>query len=250
MTNEKETTVGARRSEVPLTYKRVLVVTAHPDDPEFLFGATVAKLVREGAEVSYVICSNGSNGSKDPTTPDEEIIATRYAEQRAAATVLGVREVVFLGLSDGRLAPTYDLRRAIAREIRRVKPDLVLSHFPHRVLAIPVEASHPDHIAAGEATFSAILPDAANSRAVPELLQEGLEPHRVKEIWVPGYERTNYFVDATPFLEKKMEAILCHRSQLDSMESTAPPAWVYEWMRWSGARNDCEYAEEFERIKV
>src|SRR5258708_40326211 len=106
---------GTEKS-VARTYKRVLVAIAHPDDPEFLFGATIAKLVAEGAEVYYLVCSDGSNGSKDPVIPDEEIVRTRYAEQRAAAAVLGVSEVIFLGFSDGRLAPTPELRQAIARQ--------------------------------------------------------------------------------------------------------------------------------------
>lgn len=231
-------------------FERALVVVAHPDDPEFLFGATVARLVREGTEVCYLICSDGVNGSKDPTTPNEVVAATRYNEQRAAAASLGVSEVTFLGFSDGRLTPSFELRSSIARQIRRIRPELVITHFPRRVLEIPMEASHPDHTAVGEATLCASYPDAANYRALPELLREDLQPHRVKEIWMPGYERANHFVDATPYLQKKIEAILCHKSQMPDPESTAPPAWVCEWMKWAGAKKGYEYAEEFTRIKV
>lgn len=240
----------AQQAEMEFDYKRVMVVVAHPDDPEFLFGATVAKLVAGGAEVCYLICSDGSKGSRNASLTAEEVSATRYAEQRAAASALGVAKVLFLGMPDGQLAPTYELRLAIAREIRRARPEVVLTHFPRRVLEIPMEASHPDHTAVGEATLSAILPDASNARTLPELSQDGLEPHKVKEVWMPGYEQPNFYVDATPYLEKKAQAILCHRSQMESARPNEVPAWVDGFMRWSGSKYGCEYAEEFKRIKI
>src|SRR5262249_52002123 len=144
-----------------------------------------------------------------------QITSTRYEEQRKAAELLGVNHVVCLGFPDGLLAPTGGLRMAIAREIRRHKPELVLTHYPSRVLGIPIEASHPDHLAAGEATLSAVSPDAGNIRAYPHLLEEGLQPHRVNEVWVSGHESSNHFIDASPFLDLKIQAILCHRSQFD-----------------------------------
>lgn len=226
--------------------KRALVVVAHPDDPEFLFGAAVAKLVADGTEVTYVICSDGANGSRDPATPPDEVAAIRCAEQNAAAQVLGVSEVVFLGFPDGRLEASHELRLAIARAIRRFRPELVIAHYPHRVLDIPIEASHPDHLAAGEATLAAIFPDAGNARAFPELQREGLAPFRVKEIWLAGNEGANHGVDATPYVERKIQAICCHKSQVGA---TAPP-WVYEWMKRSGARIGYEYGEEYKRIQL
>ena len=121
-------------------YDRVLVVAAHPDDPEFAFGASVAQLTAGGADVWYVICTDGSQGGEDPSVPDAELTAVRYAEQRAAAEVLGVRDVVFLGFRDGHLAADVELRKAITREIRRFKPDLVLTHSPTRVLSVGIGA--------------------------------------------------------------------------------------------------------------
>jgi LmbE family N-acetylglucosaminyl deacetylase len=222
-----------------------LVVTAHPDDAEFHFGATIAMLVASGADVSYLVCSDGAQSGPDDA-PDEQIAATRAAEQRAAAAVLGVGTVAFLGLRDGRLTPTLDLRRAIAAQVRRQRPDLVLTHYPRRVLDIPIEASHPDHIAVGEATLAALYPDAENARAFPDLLLAGLTPHRVREIWVPGYEKPNHYVDATAFVDKKMAAVACHRSQLTG----GPPEWLYHWMREAGRRPGYEYAEHYRRIQV
>jgi LmbE family N-acetylglucosaminyl deacetylase len=233
-------------------FEKVMVVAAHPDDPEFGFGATVAKLASEGASVTYVVCTDGSQGGEDPSVPDEELTAIRYAEQRAAAEVLGVREVVFLGFRDGHLAPNVELRRAISREIRRYRPELVLTHTPLRALDIPIGASHPDHLAVGEATLAAVYPDARNPRAYPELLQEGLEAHKVKEVWLPGFEGSNHFVDASGVIDKKIEAILCHRSQFQKpgIEPDAPGKWIKERMRQAGERAGFEYAEAFKRLET
>jgi len=229
-----------------VTTQRVLVVTAHPDDPEFHFGATIASLVSDGAAVSYVICSDGVQGGGDLTITDVQVAAIRSAEQRAAATVLGVREVTFLGCRDGQLAPTVGLRRMITSQLRRQRPSLVLTHYPRRVLDIPVEASHPDHVAVGEATLAALYPDVGNPRAFPELLSEGLAAHHVDEVWMPGYEHPNHYVDATPYLDRKIQAILCHRSQL----ADGAPEWVYGWMREAGRKPGYEYAEHFLRIVI
>jgi len=233
-------------------YERVLVVTAHPDDPEFGFGASIARLAGDGADVFYVICSDGCQGGEDPSVPDAQLSATRYAEQRAAAEVLGVKDVVFLGFRDGYLAPTVELRKAIAREIRRFKPDLVLTHMPVRSVGIGIGASHPDHLAVGEATMSAVYPDARNPRAYPELLDEGLEAHKVKEVWLPGFDNPDHFVDATDLVDRKIEAILCHRSQFEKpgMDADAPGKWIRERMRQTGEKAGFEYAEAFKKIQT
>jgi LmbE family N-acetylglucosaminyl deacetylase len=232
------------------TPRRALVVAAHPDDAEFLFGATIASLVDGGGEVGYAVCSDGANGSRDPTIPRDELAARRCDEQRRAAEALGVHDVAFLGFPDGLLAPTPALRAAIARQIRRFRPDLVITHFPRRVLEIPIEASHPDHIAVGEATLAAIFPDAANPRAHPELLAEGLAPHRVKEVWIPGYERNGHYVDATGFMERKIQAICCHASQVGGPDPRESLSWLYDWMRRTGREPGYAYAESYQRIPL
>jgi LmbE family N-acetylglucosaminyl deacetylase len=233
-------------------FERVLVVAAHPDDPEFGFGASVAKLAGDGADVFYVICTDGSQGGEDPSVPDADLIATRYQEQRAAAEVLGVKDVVFLGFRDGHLSPSVELRKAITREIRRFKPELVLTHTPVRVLGTGIGASHPDHLAVGEATLSAVYPDARNPRAYPELLEEGLEAHRVKEVWLPGFEQPDLFVDATELIDRKIEAILCHRSQFEKpgMDADGPGKWIRDRMRQVGERAGFEYAEGFKKLQT
>jgi LmbE family N-acetylglucosaminyl deacetylase len=233
-------------------YERALVVAAHPDDPEFGFGATVAKLARDGVEVSYVICTDGSQGGEDPDLPDEELTAVRYEEQRAAADLLGVRDVVFLGFRDGSLYPDLEVRRCITREIRRHRPDVVMTHYPVRATGVRIGASHPDHIAVGEATMAAVYPDSRNPRAFPELLREGFQPHTVKEVWLPGFEDPDHFVDATGLVELKLQAIMRHKSQFQKERPTDwdPEKWIRERMREQGEKAGYEYAEAFKRLEV
>ncbi|MEV6595772.1 PIG-L deacetylase family protein [Actinoplanes sp. NPDC051346] len=234
---------------LPRRFHEVLVIAAHPDDAEFSFGATVARLVDEGARVTYVVVTDGSQGGEDPTEPAEDLAARRYAEQREAARVLGVTDVVFLGFPDGLLADTPELRLALTRQIRRHRPDLVLTHQPLRSLQFPIGASHPDHLAVGHSALSAVYPDARNPRAFPELLAEGLAAHRVAEVWVPGHEHTDLLVDVDRTVERKVAAILTHRSQfLGSSDPRADVQWVVDRMRGNGKALGCDYAEAYKRI--
>ncbi|MGH7776489.1 MAG: PIG-L deacetylase family protein [Candidatus Dormibacterales bacterium] len=233
-------------------FERVLVVSAHPDDPEFGFGATVARLSAEGAEVTYVICTDGSQGGEDPSVPDEELIAIRQREQHEAARLLGVQDVVFLGHRDGSLSPDLGLRRDIVKEIRRHRPDLVLTHSPLRSLAAGIGASHPDHVAVGEATLAACYPDSRNPRAFRDLLAEGLEPHRVREVWLPGYDGADHFVDVSTTLDKKIAAIRAHESQVSKpgQEPSEFERWVRDRARQFGEKGGFEYAEAFRRLEI
>jgi LmbE family N-acetylglucosaminyl deacetylase len=233
----------------PAKLERVLVVSAHPDDPEFGFGGTVAKLASEGVEVRYVICTDGSQGGEDPEVPDAELTARRYEEQRAAATVLGVKDVVFLGFKDGHLEPNLELRLAITREIRRFKPDAVFTHSPLRNLGIGIGAAHPDHLAVGGAAFAAVYPDARNPRAFRELLAEGLEAHKVKEIWVGAWSDGDHFVDVTGFVDLKIESLRQHRSQVAKPgQEWEFEKFIRERMADAGKKAGVEAAEGFRRI--
>lgn len=230
---------------------RALVVVAHPDDPDFMFGATVAMLVSDDVHVEYVICTDGQMGSSNDDIPSTSLSAIRRSEQKAAAQVLGVRAVTFLGLMDGTLSPDITLRREITRHIRRMEPDLVVTHFPRRALQVPIEASHPDHVAVGEATLAAVYPDAGNSRTYPDLTNPtGGVSHPVLEVWLPGYEQANYWVDANPYLDKKAAAILCHRSQLAPAGAEVVPKWVENWMREEGRQPGYDFAESFVRLRL
>lgn len=233
--------------------ERVLVVSAHPDDPEFGFGGAVAKLTSEGTEVIYVICTDGSQGGEDPEVPDADLTATRYEEQRAAAGVLGVKDVVFLGFKDGHLAPDLDLRRAITEQIRLFKPDAVFTHSPIRNLSIGIGASHPDHTAVGEAALSAVYPDARNPRAFRDLLSEGLTAHKVKEVWLGAWTDGDHVVDVTPYVDKVIQALRCHRSQFEKPDRD--PDWDFEkFLRERlaevGKPHGYEYAQRFRRIET
>ena len=158
--------------------QRALVISAHPDDVDFGAAGTVATWTDAGVEVAYCIVTDGDAGGFDPSVPRAEIPGIRRAEQTAAAKEVGVTDLAFLGYPDGRLVTSLELRRDLSREIRRVRPERVLCPSPERNWQ-RIFASHPDHLAAGEASMGAVYPDARNPFAHPELLQEGYEPWSV-----------------------------------------------------------------------
>ena len=197
---------------------RVLVVTAHPDDVDFGAAGSIATWVSQGIEVSYCIVTNGDAGGFDPSVPRADIAGIRQAEQRAAAAAVGVTDVTFLGYPDGALYVTHELRRDISREIRRVRPQRVVSQSPERNFE-RIYASHPDHLVAGEATFCAVYPDARNPYAHVSLAQEGLDAWTVDEVWImAGSTGATAFVDITEAIDKKVDALRCHASQVEHFE--------------------------------
>jgi LmbE family N-acetylglucosaminyl deacetylase len=241
---------NSNNSKLP-KFKRVMVVSAHPDDPDIGAGGSVARMADDGAEVVYVVVTDGSQGGEDPKQKDSELVAIREKEQRAAAKVLGVKKVEFLGYKDGHVMPDLKLRRDIVRMIRKYKPELVITHLPGRVLDQPMGGSHPDHLAVGEATLAAVYPDSRNPRAFRSLLKEGLNAHEVKEVWIPFWTSGDYVVDITKTLERKIQAMLKHKSQV------AKPGRVWEVEKWLrkrhrevGKRGGYRYAESFKRITV
>jgi LmbE family N-acetylglucosaminyl deacetylase len=196
---------------------RVLVVTAHPDDVDFGAGGTVATLVAGGAQVTYCICTDGDAGGFDPQVPRSQIPGIRRAEQIGAAAAVGVTDVRFLGYLDGRLTVSLELRRDISRVIRDVRPDLVIAQSPDRNYR-RIYASHPDHMAAGEAALQAVYPDARNPFAHPELLaDEGLAEWAVPQVWVMGREVADHAVDITEVMDRKLAALQAHASQVAHM---------------------------------
>jgi LmbE family N-acetylglucosaminyl deacetylase len=232
-------------------FDNVLVVSAHPDDPDFGAGGTIGKLAKNGSRVTYVIVTDGSQGGEDPTQKDSELVAIREKEQKAAARVLGVKTVEFLGYKDGHLSPDLKLRHDIVRMIRKYKPELVITHLPGRVLDAPMGGSHPDHLAVGEATLAAVYPDSRNPRAFRSLLKEGLEPHVVKEVWIPYWTSGDYLVDISSTLDQKIAALKKHKSQVAKPGNT----WDFEKFmrkrhREVGKKAGYKYAESFKRITV
>jgi LmbE family N-acetylglucosaminyl deacetylase len=198
--------------------QRVLCVAAHPDDLEFGASGTVAGWTGAGLEVTYLLCTRGDQGGFDET-PRELMPAIREQEQRAASAAVGVDDVRFLeGFHDGWLEPNHDLQRAIVRVIRQVRPQRMLMQSPERNWD-RIGASHPDHLAVGEAAIRAVYPAARNPFAYPELLaEEGLEPWVVPEVWVMAAPQPNHWVDITDTLDRKIEALRAHKSQTGHMD--------------------------------
>lgn len=200
--------------------QRILAVVAHPDDVDFGFAGTIAQWTDAGIEVSYLIVTDGDAGGFDDGVPRAEMARLRREEQRAAAACVGVKDVRFLGYPDGRVEPTLELRRDIARVIRQVRPDRVLTQSPERNYE-RVYPSHPDHRAVGSATLDAVYPDARNPFACPEHLRdEGLRPWTVREVWLAGapHPLPNHYVDITDTFDRKLAALRAHASQTAHMD--------------------------------
>jgi LmbE family N-acetylglucosaminyl deacetylase len=191
---------------------RVLVVVAHPDDIDFGSAGTVAALTEAGADVAYCLVTSGDAGSDHLTIDGAELARLREEEQTAAAKEVGVDELHFLRHPDGQVQPTLELRHDIAAVIRAVRPGLVITQSPDRNLG-RVFASHPDHMAAGEATLCAVYPDARNPRAFPDLLERGLEPHAVSRVWLSGHQPADLRIDVTATYDRKLAALRAHQSQ-------------------------------------
>lgn len=224
-----ETGVSAAASE---GVERVLVVTAHPDDVDFGMAGTVATWTAAGTEVVYCIVTDGDAGGFDRAVTRTDMAELRRQEQCMAAKVVGVEQVRFLGYGDGRLTPTIELRRDISRVVRQVRPDRLVCQSPERMWE-RLGASHPDHLAAGEAAVCAVYPDARNPFAHPELLEEGLEPHTVPELWLMASRQADRFVDVTDTVEQKLAALHCHASQLP--DAGAMEGRVRGWMAATAA---------------
>lgn len=192
--------------------ERALVVTAHPDDVDFGAAGTVATWTDAGIEVVYCVVTDGDAGGFDDDVPRHEMGPMRRREQTAAAKEVGVERLCFLGYPDGLLEPSLRLRRDIARVIRDVRPQRVLCQSPQRNFH-RIFASHPDHLAAGEAALCAVYPDARNPYTFTELLEEGLGPWTVPEVWIMGGPNPDRAVDVTDQVDRKLRAILAHESQ-------------------------------------
>ena len=213
------------RHELISPLERALVVISHPDDGEFGAGPTIAHLVAAGARVDYVVTTDGGKGTEDPAVTSEELSATRIAEQRAAADILGVSEIIHLGYPDGYLTPSLELRRDVTRQIRRFRPDLVITQNPQRRLDHNPFIGHPDHLATGEATLASVYPAARDHLNFPELwTEENLEPWKVRQVLLTGVEEPNLWLDVGQTFEIGLRSILAHVSQVD-------PPTVEERMR-------------------
>ena len=225
-----------------------MVIVAHPDDAEFGVAGTVAKWTRRGTTFVYVICTDGSKGTDDPALTPERLVPLRKVEQRAAAKVLGVEEVVFLDHEDGTLQPTLELRRDISRQIRLHKPDAVFCPDPTSRFMRGDYINHPDHRAAGEAALCSIFPDARNRWMYPELLRdEGLEPFAVKEVYLSGSLAPTVWVDIAETLELKILALAQHRTQPDAIDPGVADM-IRGWAKMYAEGQPMQAAEAFKRF--
>jgi LmbE family N-acetylglucosaminyl deacetylase len=234
--------------DAPDLVERVLVVTAHPDDVDFGAAGTIATWTDQGVHVTYCIVTDGDAGGHDLSVPREAIAGIRRAEQTAAAKEVGVHDLVWLGYPDGQLTVTLSLRRDIARVIRQVRPQRVLAQWSERNWA-RIFASHPDHMATGEATMCAVYPDARNPFTFTELAAEGLAAHMVDEVWVMGSSAPDTYVDVTDNFERKIAALRRHASQLDPARDVA--GFIRSWLEAQGQAAGLEpgrLAEAFLRI--
>jgi len=223
--------------------KRALVVAAHPDDSEFGAAGTVALRVREGWEVYQLVCTDGSKGSEDPAMTPDKLVPMRRDEQRAAARLLGVKEVFFLDHVDGELTYTPELARDVVRAIRTVKPHAVFTSDPNQIVR-DTFINHPDHRAVGTVVLDAVYPLARNRPTFPELLDEGLEPFSAREVYLWSASQVNHKVDISDVIELKLEALSKHASQMAEMETRL------EQIRAFWREQDGRYMENFRRIVI
>lgn len=232
----------------PAPPERALVIAAHPDDIEFVCAGTVAKWVRAGSKVRYVVATSGDAGTHERGITRQELAQIREAEQRAAALVVGVEEVVFLRYPDGEVVPSLDLRRDLVREIRRFRPSIVVCYDPTRLFVGGSYINHPDHRAVGQAAIDALSPTAAMPLSFAEQIEEeGLEPYRVRHILLCATPQPDTWVDIGETIELKVEALRKHASQLDGRRDYE--GMIRQWAEANGAEVGIPYAEAYMQIR-
>ncbi len=234
-----------------LTY---VVVAAHPDDPDFGVAGTAASLARAGHAVHYVMCTSGDAGSEDPTVSPDELIRIREAEQEAAGRILGLSGVHYLRFPDGELEPTLALRKALVRVMRQLKADVVICQDPRALVDDDgTYLNHPDHRAAGQAAVDAAFPAVGNPSAFRELLSDGLQPYKVREVWLyfTSGAHVNHWVDVSNTIEQKIAALEAHASQIGEWARSG--GLRKEMLKWASEEAErhklgYQYAEGFQRI--
>jgi len=234
-----------------MDHQTILIIAAHPDDIEFRCAGSAALWVRQGRRVEYCLCTSGEkgfNGNGWRRFSAEERRAIRETEQRAAAAAVGAAAVHFLRHPDGELRNIPELRRDLVRLMRRLKPGLVVSGDPSMDAYDSFYGYHSDHRAAAQAVFDALYPAVGNEHFFPELLEEGLEPHRPKEAYFGHPARADVWVDIAETFDIKMEALACHKSQIEDIGEIIPR--MREWAKRSGEGGGLECAEAYRRLEV
>lgn len=224
-----------------------MAIVAHPDDIEFSCSGTLARWAKAGAKTYYVVCTSGDVGIAEPGMTKARAAEIREAEQRKAAEIAGASEVIFLREPDGMLQPTLDLRKKLVREIRRLRPEVVITGDPTVVLASSDYINHPDHRAAGIAALDAVFPAAGQPNLFEELEQEGVTAHKVRKVYVTSWEKGDLFVNITDTIDTKVAALRAHKSQMNGWD---PDEMVREWARDYAKGKEMAYAEAFRVIQL
>ncbi len=225
--------------------KRAMVIVAHPDDIEFSCSGTIARWVKQGAEVCYVLCTSGDVGIAEPGMTKAQAAAIREQEQTAAAAVVGVTNVVYLREPDGMLEATMELRKRLVREIRKFRPDTVLCGDPQQLWSGDGYINHPDHRAAALAAVDAIFPAAGQPNLFQELEAEGLTAHKPHKVYVQTWDKADVYVNITETIDLKIAALREHKSQMKDWD---PEPRVKEWAAERAKGKEMEYAEGFRVI--
>jgi LmbE family N-acetylglucosaminyl deacetylase len=225
----------------------IMVISPHPDDSEFGASGTIAKLTREGKRVIYIICTNGDKGTDDINVKPEKLAAIRKKEQKEAASLLGVKEVVFLDYPDQGMEDTPEFRKKLVALIRTYCPDLVITADPHRKYIW-----HRDHRIVGRVVLDAVFPFARDVWAYPDYIKEDLKPHKVKEVWLwaPEEEDINFRSDITETFDIKVKALRCHRSQIKEPFSSEMEKWLCTRAKDMAKGEDFKLAEGFHRVEI
>lgn len=252
---QPDTALSSKSSESSDKPGAALAIVAHPDDAEFGCAGTLALWAREGWDVYLAVCTDASGGGSDDATDvslqaRHAITATRKAEQRAAAHILGLCDVTFLDQPDGLLMPTLELRKLLVRLIRTIRPARLICQSPDRNWKpnYVVPRHHPDHLAAGATAMAAMYPAAQNPWDFPDLLAEGLKPHKVRELFVMGAPEINFAVDISSTLELKLAALRAHDSQVGLTFGEVEQR-IRDWVKLNGEAHGMAAAEVFHRVE-
>ncbi len=229
--------------------KRILAIFPHPDDAEFSCGGTLARWAREGHEIVLCLVTDGASGSDDPEMTPARLASTRAEEQMDAARILGISDVIFLGRRDGTIVHDMDLRRDLTRVMRRCRPDIVVCSDPSVYWHGNEYINHPDHRATADAVLAAAFPSSGNRLYFPELLVEGLQPWKIREIYMASPGEADTWVDITDTIDLKIEALRAHACQMGDWD---PGEMIREWAAADGAKSDppVSYAEDFRHFKI
>jgi len=232
----------------PLHPKIILGIAAHPDDLDVCAAGTLAYYASLGAEIHYLILTDGGKGSDDSAMTSLQLTKMRHAEQKAGLQIVGGKSITFLDYPDGELEVTMELKRQIVKTIRAIKPDLVITMDPTVIYSAHNGIiNHPDHRAAGQATLDAVFPLARDHLSFPELHTDGFQPHKTTTILLVNFNESNFAVDITETYDTKIQALRAHTSQFGATDSLD---WVRAFAKEQGEKYGYQLAESFVRIDI